>query len=135
LTLLQNPNTPPVAQRVVYEGSEVVADKIIFRQLIAKPKPRNITVSHSQGARCGEGLGRRGALRRSRCAPLGWTNGPSDCKQKDGLVENLWKIRPKMVLCRVGLLRMHVFFQIGRLYSIGMSFFNTDVFTESSRRN
>jgi len=43
---------------------------------------------------------------------------------KDGLVSG-W----------TSFLRMHVFFQIGRLYSIGMSFFNTDVFAESSRRN
>jgi len=126
LTLLQNPNTPPVAQRVVCEGSGVLTDKNSFRQLIAKPKPRNITVSHSQGARCGEGLGRRGASRRSRRAPLWWTNGPADCKQKDGLVENLWKIRPKMVLSRVGLLfsectsfsRSDVFIQLGCLFSI-----------------
>jgi len=41
---------------------------------------------------------------------------------KDGLVSG-W----------TSFLRMHV--QIGPLYSIGMSFFNTDVFAESSRRN
>ena len=140
LTLLQNPNTPPVAQRVVCEGSGLLADKNIFWQLIAKPKLRNITVCHSQGVRCGEGLGWRGASRRSRRAPLGWTNGPSDCKQKDGLVENLWKIRPKMVLSRVGLLfsectsRSDLFIQLGCLFSI-LTFLPNQVVATSAQLN